>query len=427
MKTKVIVLAVFVALHLNFPAAQTGELNLVMNYFNNYEVIKVTDIDLNDGTNNPDMFSYTLSYYPYDYTMTQECDPIQIVIEFKMTANVPHFGWEDDIIFFVKTNPFDFCGQVTIDAKMLTVDMRNIYYDDTGEELDISADEVEFLLTEGEANEMYSQLFAAQGNLPEGEYRFSFDAYTVDNSGVAPAKMYQVISITNPEYLELIQPGSSDPTDILEISELVPLFQWASNDFSWNENSYPECGVYIRVCEYDPIDKQHTSLQDALEDDPMVPFGEGSNFLRLDATPVGLDLMLAPKMFVYPDDAPPLEQGHNYVWQIIKKYPTTSGLVERESEIFVFRLADMGGGGMETGAGGSISASTANIYLTYIEQILGSEKYNELFGDGGSLMSYSPTGIITLNDIQQLTQDELRALADMFRLGERTITNIAVE
>ncbi len=427
MKTKIIMLAILTVFSLNSLLAQPGELKLIMNYFNNYEVIKITDINLNDGSQNPDMFSYTLSYYPFNYDVTQVCDPIEIVIEFKMTANVPNFGWEDDVIFFVKTNPFEFCGQVTIDATMLSVDMRNIYYDDTGEEVDISADETEFLLTEGEANKMYSQLFSAQGSLPEGEYRFSFNAYPVDNSGVAPAGLYQVITITNPEYLELIQPGGNDVTDILEINQFVPIFQWETNDFSWNVNSCPECGVFIRICEYAPVLKGHTSLQDALDDDPMVPWGGGADFLELDATPVGFDLMLAPKMFVYPDNAPPLSEGHNYVWQVIKKYPTTRGMFEKSSEIFVFRLAEMGGGGESTGSSGGITASTADAYLTLIEQLLGTDRYNDFFGDGGVLMGYTPSGVITLNDIQQLTQDELRALADMFRLGERTIKNVSVE
>ena len=58
----------FIILLISILSAQNvdGFLDLITNYFYNFEVYYLLDFDFNNGRNNPDMFSYSLSYTPAD-------------------------------------------------------------------------------------------------------------------------------------------------------------------------------------------------------------------------------------------------------------------------------------------------------------------------------------------------------------------------
>ncbi|MDO9548423.1 MAG: hypothetical protein Q7J65_05625, partial [Candidatus Marinimicrobia bacterium] len=137
----------------------------------------------------------------------------------------------------------------------------------------------------------------------------------------------------------------------------------------------------------------------------------------------GGDLLSADNTFQYPfSNSKPLEEGKTYVWQVQKVYPTTSGSELLESDIFVFSIPSVGG---DDGTGGGSTSGGTNIYLQILEQIIDADTYNALFS--GELEGFFPTGVVTLNGTQQLTQDQLTALASQVLAGRISIKSINVE
>ena len=145
--------------------------------------------------------------------------------------------------------------------------------------------------------------------------------------------------------------------------------------------------------------------------------------LRIVAAGAGRgDLLTANNTFQYPfSDAKPLEEGKTYVWQIKKVYPTTSGSEVIESDIFAFSIPAMG----SEGESGTRSSAATNTYLQILEQIIDADTYNAMFS--GELEGFLPTGVVTLNDTQQLTQDQLQSLAAQILSGQISIKSISIE
>jgi len=403
--------------------AQTpGTIRLETIYFNNYEVFYIGDFDFNNGMNNPDIFKYSLVYEPNDGDGSPGSGtPLNVSIEFEMIANVPGLNLNNRRIVYIITNPFAFNGEVSISTRDLDLNMNHLYYTDGREVTGISIRESEYL-SEGEFANIKSVVMAT-GKLPSGDYIFNFTVYPENATGMAPLSQHQVVSVANPTTIDLVAPGGA-LADNIEIFSMYPLFQWESIDFMWTGHICPECGYWIRVSEYNP--SLHSSLDEALNDNSNIPYPDNGQFYHLPAELVadGTDLYTARSSFQFPfTDSKPLEEGKTYVWQLKKTYPTTSGSETVESNIFVFTIPSMGG---EEGTGGTTaSAGSENIYVQILEQLIDPETYNQLFA--GELLGYLPTGVVTLNDTQQLTQDQLSAIAAQLLAGQITVESITVE
>lgn len=409
---------------LSLVAQGTGELVLTTDYFYNYEIIYLLDLDLDNGANNPDIFQYSLEYTAPDGNGTPGSGtPIEIIIDFEMIANVPFLDWDSEQIFHIKTYPFEFNGSVTISTKDLDQNMDNLYYNDGRQVTGIEVEIADFLMSASQAEKLFYDLVNQQGQLPEGEYVFDFTVTPV-NSPLSSINQHQVIEVSNPTSVDLVNPGGP-LSDNMEIYTLYPLFQWETNDYMWNTLNCPECGTYIRICEYDQL--IHSSIEEALNDRSSVPYPDTGGGEEVTPVPLGMgtNLYTAEKTFQYPfTEAKPLEEGHTYVWQVKKIYPTTSGPETVESDIYVFTIPLMSGES-EAGTGGGTSGSGVNFYLQFLEQIIDADTYNQMFS--GELENYSPTGVVTLNGVQQLTQDQLSALAAQVLAGQVTIQSITIE
>jgi len=425
MKTKISIIGIL--LIFSFAFAQTGELSLGTNYFNNVEVFYIADFDFNNGMNNPDIFEYYLSYVAPDGDGTPGSGTsIQISIEFEMIANIPSLGLDNRRIIYIKTLPFDFNGEVNISTRNLDLNMDNIYYTDGREVTGIHKDEFEFIPEEEFAKLQTAILSGLK--LPAGGYMFNFGIHPEGSAGLASLSEKQVISVGNPSDLELVAPGGA-LDDNIEIYSTYPMFQWESTDFMWTDLHCMECGYFIRVAEYDPssLGRGHSSIDEALNDQANLPYPDNGRFYQLPSVIIAAgagrgDLLTAENTFQFPfTDAKPLEEGKTYVWQIQKVFPTTSGSEMIESDIFVFSIPSMGG---DEETGGSTSGGS-NIYLQILEQIIDADTYNALFS--GELEGFFATGVVTLNDTQQLTQDQLSALASQVLAGQISIKSISVE
>ena len=421
MKTKILIFSILLLLTPIF--AQTGSLTLETVYFNNLEVFYIADFDFNNGMNNPDIFEYALRYEAPDGDGTPGSGtPIKISIEFEMIANVPSLGLDNRRIIYIRTLPFDFNGEVSISTKDLDLNMDNIYYTDGRELTGIKEDEFEFI-PEEEFTQLQTAILSGL-KLPAGDYIFNFSVEPVASAGIAPLSERQVISVGNPSDLELVSPGGA-LDDNIEVFSQYPLFQWESTDFMWTEGSCDECGYFIRVSEYDPT--IHSSVDEALNDQSNLPHPDKGQFFQLPSQIVAAgagrgDLLTANNTFQYPfSDAKPLEEGKTYVWQIKKVYPTTSGSEVIESDIFAFSIPAMG----SEGESGTRSSAATNTYLQILEQIIDADTYNAMFS--GELEGFLPTGVVTLNDTQQLTQDQLQSLAAQILSGQISIKSISIE
>lgn len=421
MKTIIMLLACIFIFALSPLSAQTGELRLETVYFNNFEVFYITDFDFNNGMNNPDIFEYSLSYTPPDGGVTPGSGtPINISIAFEMIANIPSLGLDNRRIIYLKTLPFPFNGEVSISTKDLDLNMTGIFYDDGRELTGVHKDEFDFMPAEDFTNLQTAILSGAK--LPAGDYIFDFTVEPEDVVGIAPVSQHMVVSVANPSTLDLVAPGGM-LEDNIEIYSLYPLFQWESIDFMWTGLNCPECGYSIRVSEYNPM--LHSSIDEALNDQSNFPYPDNGLFFQLDDDPVasGIGLYTAENSFQFPfADAKPLEEGKTYVWQVHKTFPTTSGSETVESDIFVFTLPAMGG---DEESGGTTQSGGSNVYLQILEQLIDADTFNQFFS--GELEGYMPTGVVTLNETQQLTRDQLSAIAGQLLAGQITITSIGIE
>ena len=422
MKTIIMLLACIFIFALSPLSAQTGELRLETVYFNNFEVFYITDFDFNNGMNNPDIFEYSLSYTPLDGDGTPGSGtPINVSIVFEMIANIPSLGLDNRRIIYLKTLPFPFNGTVSISTKDLDLNMTGIFYDDgQGELTGIHKDEFDFIPAEDFTNLQTAILSGAK--LPAGDYIFDFTVEPEGVIGIATVSQHMVVSVANPSTPDLVAPGG-DLEDNIEIYSLYPLFQWESIDFMWTGANCPECGYSIRVSEYDPM--LHSSIDEALNDQSNCPYPDLGLFYQLPAEIVagGAGLYTAEKSFQFPfTDAKPLEEGNTYVWQVYKTFPTTSRSETVESGIFVFTIPAMGG---EEESGGTTQSGGSSVYLQILEQMIDADTFNQFFS--GELEGYLPTGVVTLNDTQQLTQDQLSAIAGQLLAGQITIKSIGIE
>ena len=423
MNAKMLILSILLVFTFSSAVAQTGHLTLETVYFNNVEVFYIADFDFNNGMNNPDIFEYALRYEAPDATPGEPGSgtPIRIAIEFEIIANVPSLGLDNRRIIYIRTLPFDFNGEVAISTKNLDLNMDNIYYTDGREVTGIHKDEFEFI-PEEEFTQLQTAILSGL-KLPAGDYIFNFAIYP-ENSSEPPLSETQVISVGNPSDLELVSPGGA-LEDNIEIYSIYPMFQWESTDFMWTEGNCDECGYFIRVSEYNRWN--HSSIEEALNDKANLPYPDNGRFYQLPSVIVAAgagrgDLLTADNTFQFPfTDAKPLEEGKTYVWQIRKVFPTTSGSELLESDIFAFTIPSMGG----DEESGTASGGSSNMYLQIMEQIIDADTYNALFS--GELEGFLPTGVVTLNDTQQLTQDQLSALAAQVLAGQISIKSISVE
>jgi len=385
-------------------AQSSGTLTLTTDYFYNFEVYYLLDFDFNNGRNNPDMFSYTLSYAANDGVT-----PIKIKIEFEWIANIPAMNISNKQILYAITKPFDFLGEITLTTKDIDQNMRNIYYND-GRQVNISVDHLEQQL-----ESLQTIILQTGGKLPAGSYVFTCNI--TDEFDNPLKSQTQTIEVANPSTLDLIAPGG-ELEDNFEIATPLPTFQWESIDFMWSEANCPECGYSIRVAEYDA--SKHSSVDAALKDLANLPYPDNGGYYKLPSAIVNptLRLYTAGTVFQYPlTGAKPLEAGKTYVWQIRKTYPTTSGSEMVSSPIYAFKIQSNG----QT----SITGIDVSQYQALLNQI--PDINPEWFKEDGQLYGYIPTGTVTLNNSQSLTLDQLIALVGQFMTGQISIKSITIE
>ncbi len=378
-----------------FSSVLTAQVTLTRNYFYDLQAYNILDFDFDKAANNPDFFNYTLSY------RSPDGEPAMIKVEAQLTATLPAFGMQNTTLVHVISKPFPFLGTVNITSLDIDKNLEDIHYEERDETVDLQGFESEEFIDESEFEKIRSNVLAT-GELPIGIYSFTLNVY---QDGMAVAGDQKVISIVPAENLELIKPGG-DLGDDEEIFTTYPIFQWDTEPVRYDEDYCDECGIYIRVAEYDPA--RHSSLQEALDDEAVLPFPDNSGFAKLAAIPGVGGVQETKNNFIYPaTGAKPLRKGKDYVWQLKKVFPTTSGYETVFSTIFLFHISESQGI-----AFGEEGRQMVNDFIMQMNLGMGDiEDYMQ------KLENYTMSGEILLGN-QRISMDQLKTILDKIKSGE---------
>jgi hypothetical protein len=208
--------------------------------------------------------------------------------------------------------------------------------------------------------------------------------------------------VESPVSISLESPGGalSDTLDNI-IYSIFPIFQWFSQ-------SCNNCNSFIRVAKFNP--EIHSSVDEAIEDQRVLPFDQSEEWYSIDNI----------NSFQYPpSDAYPLEEGNIYCWQIMQTISTTSGPEQMLSSIYSFMINQSGGANTN-------SNSAINTLLIALEQALGQDQFNALFGSGNDLEDFIPTGQIEINGVS-VDESSLNYLLNQINSDAYQIQSIVVE
>jgi len=226
------------------------------------------------------------------------------------------------------------------------------------------------------------------GKLPVGEYVFFVEIeYQQQN---IDAYDEEVLTIAEPPtVLDLLSPGQpAESANLTEIYTTLPIFIWHSNADSFR----------ITICEKLPI---NSSPADAMNNEPY-----------LQATIQGLTFFPYPSAGVRA-----LQPGKTYFWQIIAITETSGGPVELESEIWGFRVNNMGSG---------FFSMEHQQVMAYLTSFFGGKGLSDLFEPGGELDGYTFTGVMFKNG-NPMTMEDLNAIIEAIVSSHIKIDSYQVE
>ncbi len=342
----------------------TGQTAVLQGQIYEYATYYISSFDLQTGSSQVQLF---------DYNITSDIYPVYVKLYFKGEMVSPSLGIENPTtIVELVTTPFQINNQVRLSSRDLSRETTVIYdLDNTpieihGQILDV--------MNPAEFDAILSSIVTS-GKLADGTYTFNIKLW----SGVNPNNLSltdeetKEIVIHSPVSISLESPGGA-LADTLNnmVYTTYPIFNWYSESCSGCEN-------YIRLAEFKP--GVHSSVDEAIEDDLSLPFNSGSSW-----EPLG-----SFNSYQYPlSGARPLQFGRVYVWQIRQTLTTTAGQEELLSSINAFKIADMTG---------SSNTATVDPTLQMLQQALGEDRFNGIFGPGSALEGFIPTGVFSINNV----------------------------
>lgn len=376
--------------------------------FNEFITFYISSIDVATGAQDVHLFTYEI-YEPTGAT-------IWVQVEFEILINSIPLGLTYETPFLsVVTQPFMLKGPIRINNTDLDMNTDQIYYTSgpyAGEAVSFGVDELTTIFDDPEYNiDDLQSLIMQSGRLPDGTYRFNLviNAWdgNPDEGGVRidGDEINKTIVSAHPIALELISPGGPlEDTTNTAITTTYPFFQWESDPCAI-------CSYRMRVAEFKP--GEHSSIDDAIEDQTVLPLEQA----------LGYHEVGNQTSFQYPmTGAIDLEPGHIYVWQVQKAIPTTIGEESVNSFIWAFQIIDPTRAEAPVPAGAGIVVQGP--ILQFLQNAMGDDQLEEVFGVGGELEGFRPNQVIRLNG-ETLTPSQLNDLN--YALQQGTITIISLE
>ena len=355
-----------------------------------YASYYVNSFDLNTGATNVQIFRYQLESDQY---------PIPVKIWFRASMVSPSLGiTAATTIIEIETGVFSLQAPLILDNRDISSETSIIY--DMGSppnQIELTGQVIESLNpTQADA---ILQSVVTTGRIADGEYTFEIQIRS--ESDLIYVSDLKTILVQSPVSINLETPGGvlADTLDNLIYSNF-PIFQW----FSQSCNG---CNSFIRVAQYNS--GVHSSLEDALEDQRVLPFNQSDNWHPIDNV----------NSYQYPfSGAYPLEPGNVYAWQIMMTLPTTSGSEEMASSIFAFKI----------GIAGTVETanSISSPLLMTLQQALGDDQYNAFFGSGNELQGYNPSGQLLINGVN-VDEASVNYILNQFLSNNYQINSITVE
>ena len=356
-----------------------------------YATYYVSSFDFATGATSVQIFRYELSSDQY---------PVTLKVRFNTSMVSPAIGiYNEETIIEIETDPFELFAPVILDNRDLSSETSTIFDLDTPPNpIDLKGNIIQ-ILDPSQADAIMQSVLTT-GQIADGEYTFEV-AILSENDQVL-ASDNRTFLVQSPASITLESPGGalSDTLDNIVYSAF-PIFQW----FSQSCNG---CNTSIRVAQFNS--EIHSSVEEAIEDQRVLPFDQSEEWYSIDNV----------NSFQYPpSDAYPLEEGNIYCWQIMKTIPTTSGPEEMLSSIYSFMINQSGGS--ETN-----NNSSMNTLLIALEQVLGQDQFNSLFGSGNDLQDFIPTGQIEINGVN-VDESSLNYLLNQINNDTYQIQSIVVE
>jgi hypothetical protein len=388
--------------------AQIEGIEVRINYLRDFDVYYLSDLDFNNAVHNADVFSFTISYLP----PSSASEFIELQFEYEIYVDIPSLGLENRRLFYLLTEPILFgVGSLTLTSQNLDLNMDGVCYDSGNLLGDLEIAESE-LMPDAEFYTL-QQVVIGSGQMPAGRYLILFN---VVHNGCRESVQH-VFEVSNPTALTLIAPGGT-VDDQQEIFTLFPLFQWESVPLFWDPLNCPDCGYGIRVAQYD--EELHSSFEDALADQASLPFDDTGGYYPIPTISSGMgSLVTSANSFQYPSfSASPLEYGKNYVWQIRKTYKTTSGPESTDSEIYGFKIADLG-------ESKSLGVATPTLIMELLGELLEGQQFDALLH--GELKGFTPTGVFVLDDSLTLSSEDVVRLLNELNHEKSRLKSVRIE
>ena len=356
-----------------------------------YATYYISSFDFSTGGTNVQIFRYELTSDQY---------PITVKVRFTSSMISPALGVNNEqTIISVETNPFEIQAPLILDNRDISSETSTIFDQDIPpNQIELGGNVIDFL-DPLQADALMQSIFAT-GQLADGEY--TFEILILSDNDQVLASDSRTFLVESPSFISLESPGGalSDTLDNVVYS-IFPIFQW-------NSQSCNGCNTFIRVSEYNP--NIHSSVEEAIEDQRVLPFDQFEEWHTID----NINSYQYP-----PSDAYPLEEGNIYCWQIMKTVPTTAGSEQIVSSIFTFMINDPDGAN-------SNNNSSINPLLIALEQALGQDQFNALFGSGNDLQDFMPTGQIEINGVG-VDQSSLNYLLNQINSDTYEIQSVIVE
>ena len=328
-----------------------------------YATYYVNSFDLNTGATNVQIFRYQLSSDQY---------PVPLKIRFRASMLSPALNINSEqTLIEIETDIFELKAPLMLDNRDISSETSIIYdMDSPPNSIELTGQVIESL--DPSKVDVILQSVLTTGKIADGEY--SFQINVLSENGQILNSDSKTILVSSPISITLESPAGSlsDTLDNI-VYTTFPIFQW----FSQSCNS---CNTYIRVAPYDS--QIHSSMEDAMDDQRVLPFNQMEDWYQIESL----------NSFQYPfSDAYPLEEGKVYCWQVMMTMSTTSGDEEMISTIGAFKI----------GQAGNVEVQSMNLnpLLLTLQQALGDDQFNAIFGAGNELQGYIPTGQVKINGI----------------------------
>jgi hypothetical protein len=282
----------------------------------------------------------------FDLTITNNGAPTDVILRFQLTSD----GFPGIIIVDATSQRFSVPTKArSLTYQDLTRDGRIDYDDKCLQEL--------------------TGAILQTGRLSAGIYTFTITIEDTQRPNGQVSVNKQIV-ISNPTTLDLISPGAPvGGSECLVQFGPLPQFKWDSSADQF----------LITVCEALPT---NSSPEDVMQNEPRLQ--------RL--VQRGTDFFGSPS-FMYPSGGLPLEFGRTYYWQVHAVIASPSGEIRLPSEIWCFQISNLRNPGVD-------------LLLQQLFNLLNSSEFATLFGDGGPLHGFRPTGEVMLNgrriDLSQL-------------------------